>query len=137
MVQFLLALHAPDRYNALLLRHPCRCREAVANETSCHALHRDESHVFLAALPDQLQLLLSGKIAERELQRLIKSGVNRLVRHGKAVVRDGNVADFALFFCLQRRVIESVVSARLRTERRIVELVNVDVVGLQRAKAGL
>ena len=59
------------------------------------------------------------------------------MRHGKAVVRDGNVADFALFFCLQRRVIESVVSARLRTERRIVELVNVDVVGLQRAKAGL
>ncbi len=50
------------------------------------------------------------------------------------MVRDGNVADLPLFFCLQRRVVQTVLAARLRTEGRIVELVNVDVVGLERVR---
>ena len=53
------------------------------------------------------------------------------------MVRDGNVADLPLLFCLKRRVVQTVLAARLRTEGRIVELVNVDVVGLECAQAGL
>ena len=59
------------------------------------------------------------------------------MRHGEAVVRDRNVANFALLFRLERRVVQAVFPVRLRTEGRVVELIDVDVVGLQRAKAGL
>ena len=47
------------------------------------------------------------------------------------------MADLPLLFCLERRVVQTVLAARLRTEGRIVELVNVDVVGLECAQTGL
>ncbi|MFQ6976088.1 MAG: hypothetical protein ACLRSD_03050 [Oscillibacter sp.] len=36
--------------------------------------------------------------------------------HGEAVVRDRNVANFALLFRLERRVVQAVFSTRLRAE---------------------
>ena len=59
------------------------------------------------------------------------------MRHSKAVVRDRNVANFALLFRLERRVVQAVFSTRLRAEGGIVELIDVDVVGFQRAETGL
>ena len=59
------------------------------------------------------------------------------MRHGKTVVRDRNVANFALLFRLERRVVQAVFSSRLRAEGGIVELIDVDVVGFQRAETGL
>ena len=59
------------------------------------------------------------------------------MRHGEAVVRDGDVADLALFFRFERRVVKAVLPARLRAEGRIVELIEIDIIGLERAQARL
>ena len=57
------------------------------------------------------------------------------MRHGEAVVRDRNVANFALLFRLERRVVQAVFSTRLRAEGGIVELIEIDIIGLERAQA--
>ncbi len=53
------------------------------------------------------------------------------------MICDGNMADLSLLFRLERRVVQSVLSARLWTESRIVELINVNVIGLQRTQTRL
>ena len=128
-------LHAPDGHHALLLCHPGSSREAVANESARHALHGDKAHLLRTAFSDKFHLLLAGKVAERELQGLVKSRVNGLVRHGKAVVRDGDVADLSLLLRLKRRIVKAVLPTRLRAERRIVELIEINIIGLERAQA--
>ena len=57
--------------------------------------------------------------------------------HRQPVVGDGNVADFPLLFGLQGGVVQAVLPAGLGTEGGIVELIDVDIVGVQKTQAGL
>ena len=134
LIQLPFMLHAPNGDDPLLQLHPCRGSKPIADQTARHSLHCDEAHLFFTAAVEQLLFLYAGEIAVRKLQRRVKSGVDRLLRHGEAVIRDADVPDLPLLFRLQSRVIESVLSVRLRTEGRIVELVEIDIVGFQCAQ---
>ena len=57
-----------------------------------------------------------GKEELRELLDKLDMQPAELVRHGEAMVRDRNVANFALLFRLERRVVQAVFSTRLRAE---------------------
>ncbi len=82
-------------------------------------------------------ILGAREVAVGELQQGVQTRRNGLLRHGQAVVGDSNVPDFALSFRLQSRVVKAVLSAWLWTERRVMELVYVDVIGAQQPQAGL
>ena len=76
----------------------------------------------------QRDLPLGGKIIKWELQGIVKPRLDRLLRNAHAVVRDADETDFPLLFCLEHRLIKTASVSRLRTDCRIVELVNVHVV---------
>ena len=73
-------------------------------------------------------LVNGGKIIKWELQGIVKPRLDRLLRNAHAVVRDADETDFPLLFCLEHRLIKTASVSRLRTDCRIVELVNVHVV---------
>ena len=81
LIQFFLSLDAPDGQHAVVLcLKSIGCR-AVGDEAAGEAFHGNEAHLMLLAGVDELQLLLAGDIAERELQRLVQAALNGLARH--------------------------------------------------------
>ena len=90
LVQLLFPLHAPDGQHPVVLGLKGVGGGTVGDEPAGKALHGDKAHVGGLALVDQFQLLLTGNVAERELQRLIQAAVNGLVGHRQPVVRDAD-----------------------------------------------
>ena len=138
----MLPLHAPDGKHVVKLIQPGVAGSGVTEQTTGQALHGDEAHVVLLAQSHQLQILLRCQVAEGKLQRLIEPGLNGLVGHSQTVVGDTDVTDLSLCFelhyivqilglGLQGRLVEPGTVARLRTEGRIVKLIDINVVSLQ------
>ena len=131
LVQFPFTLHAPDGQNSIELRLKGIGCGAVGDQSTGQALHGDKAHICRLALVHQFQLLLTGDIAERELQRLVQTAVNGLVGHLQAVVGDADMPDHALGFGLLHSLVEAGAVAWLRAECGIMELVQVNVIGAQ------
>ena len=137
LVQLPVVLHAPDGDHTGLEGQEGRCRGAAADQSAGHALHGDEAHTGLGAQVHQLLLLGSCQIAVRELERGIEAGFNGLVSNGQTVVADADVADLALTLGLHSRIVKAVRSAGLGAEGGIVELIDIDVIGVQHFETGL
>ena len=124
-------LNAPDRNNVIihLDKRVADCR--LVEKTAAQAFHRDEAHVrFLAAL-GQLDVLRCADVAERELQRVEIAGIDRLVCNLQAMVRDADVAHISLLLRLKRGCERAVRIIDIRQRSGIMELKQVDIVGLQ------
>ena len=131
LVQLLFPLHAPDGQHPVVLGLKSVGGGTVGDEPAGKALHGDKAHVGGLTLVDQFQLLLTGNVAERELQRLIQAAVNGLVGHRQPMVRDADVPDHALGFGLLHGLVQAAAVTGLRAEGRVVELIQVDVIGAQ------
>ena len=68
---------------------------------------------FSGAQAHELLIFLTGQIAERELQHIVKAGFHGLARQRQAVVRDGDEADLSLPLGLLHRLIETRAVSRL------------------------
>ena len=55
--------------------------------------------------------------------------------HGQTVVSDGNMPNFSLLFCLQSGIIQAVLPSGSGTKSRVMELIDIDVIRLEHAKA--
>ena len=93
-------------------------------------LHCQKTHITGFACVYQVDIRLRSQIAERKLQRFVQAAFHRLGRDGQAVVGNADVADLALGFGFQRGVIQAVFPVRFGAERRVVELVNINSIGL-------
>lgn len=129
--QLPLPLNAPDGQHMVKLRHPSGSCCGIQDQPAGQRLHGDVAHICLPAALDQGQLLRPGEIAQRKLQRFIKAGVDAVLRHGERVVRQADVADHAPALGLQHAFIHSGTVAGPVTDRRQMELVEVDVVCLE------
>ena len=91
---------------------------------------------MLTAFLHKLQLLLSADIAEGELQCFVKAAVYCLVSHMQTVVGYSDVPDLAALLCLEDGLVETGSVTRKRAEGRIVELIDVHIVGLKHLECG-
>ncbi len=137
LVELALALYAPYRLHVGELGDVGVGRGGMVYQTAGERLHGDESHVARLAVAHQLQLLVGGQVGERELQRLVESRLDGLVSHGQTVVGDAYVEHLALTACLKHGLIETRAVVRLGTERGIVELVELYMVGPQQPQRSL
>ena len=137
LVQLLLPLDAPDGQGVLKLGLPGVGCGGVGDEPAGKAFHGDEAHVVLSAQVHQVDVPLGGQIAEGELEGLVEAGAHGLLRHAQAVVGDADVADLPLGLGLLHGLIQAGAVPGLGAEGGVVELVEVDVVGFQKAQAGL
>ena len=110
---------------------------AVGQDAAAKGLHGHKAHVGRQAIVFQLELRLAGKIGKGELQQVIQAALDGLARHMLAVVGDADVQQLALFFGAQHRIVNAVLPAGLGTERRIVYLKHVDMVGLHEPQTGV
>ena len=92
---------------------------------------------MLLAQLHQLQLLLTGNIAERKLQGLVQAALNGFLGHGQAVVGDADVSDHPLSLGLQCGFVQAGAVTGLGAEGRVVELVDVHIVGAQIVQGGM
>lgn len=92
---------------------------------------------FLLAEFHKFQFLGAGDVAERELQRLVQTTLDGFLRHGQAVVGDADVPDQALGLRFQCGIVQAGGVSWPGAEGRVVELVDVNVVGAQVFQGGM
>ncbi len=122
-------LDSPDRKHTRILGKKGIGSSRVGDQTAGQGFHGDKAHIMLLTAPDQAKLWFAGEIAEGKLQGIIETRVNGLLSHSETMVGDGDEADLPLLFCLQRSLIQSASVFRFWAEGRIVELINVYVIG--------
>ena len=137
LVQLGLPLDAPDGQDAIVLGLEGIGGGTVGDEAAGQALHRDEAHLFLLAEFHKFQFLRAGDVAERELQRLVQTALDGFLRHGQAVVGDADVPDQTLGLRFQRGIVQAGGVSGPGAEGRVVELVDVNVVGAQVFQGGM
>ena len=137
LVKFLLTLDSPDGKDVVKLCLKCIAGPVVGQKTAGKALHCNKAHVVFPALVHKLKFLLSADITERKLKCLIQAAVYGLMCNVKAVVGNSYVTDQTLCLCLKCRLIQSCSVSGHRTERRVVELVNIHIVPFQVFQCGL
>ena len=85
---------------------------------------------------DKVEFLFACEIRERELQSFVKSRFDRFPGNMQAMVGDADVADLALCLGFQHGFVKAGAVSGLGAEGGVVELVDVDVVGLQPLQTG-
>ena len=96
LVQLAFLLNAPDGQHPRKLSKKSVSGGGIGDQAAGEGLHGDEAHVLFPAQLHQLQIGLGGQVAEGELEGLIQPGLDGLLRNGKPVVGDADVADLAL-----------------------------------------
>ena len=81
-----LPLDPPNRQYAVKLVQIGVSGGGICNQPAGEGLHGDKAQVSFLAQPDDLQLLLSGQIAEGKLYRIVQAGLDGLNRHMIPVV---------------------------------------------------
>ena len=109
----------------------------MGDEAAGEAFHADEAHVGVEGAAHDIEVGLGGEIGEGILQCLVESAFDGFYGDTLAVVGDADVAHFTLTHSLLHGFVESAAVAGTGAESRVVELVEVDIVGLQQAKAGV
>ena len=105
----------------------------VREHSACKPLHRDEAHVGLTAFAGQREVALVGYVAEGELERLKPAGGYALLPVGG----DADVPYPAALLRFQRGGVCAVRIVRVGDFSDLMELEEVDVVGLHHAEAVL
>ena len=136
LVQLTLLLHAPNGQGVVELGLPGIGSRRVGDQAAREALHGDKAHALLLAQVHQGDVPVSGQVAEGELQGVVQAGGSGLFRHSQPVVGDADKPDLPLGFGLLHGLVQAGAVPGLRAEGRVVELVHIDVVGLQQAQAG-
>ena len=128
LIQLFFALYTPDRKHVVVL---CLKRVGcprICDKTAGKRFHGNESHIFFFTFFHQRNILIAREIAERELQSLIKTGFDRLIRHRKSVIRDPDMADHSFFFRFKHCLVKPASISGLRTDCWIVELIDVHII---------
>ena len=131
LIQFVLPLDPPDGQDIIKPGQVHISSPGIIDQSSGQGFHGDKSHVCFPALFHQLYILVSGKVTERELQRLIKAGINGFIGHRQPVVCNADMFYLSLCLGLQHGFIEAGAVTWARTEGRIMELVYIHMVCLQ------
>ena len=82
-VQFAFPLHAPERQHVVKLRQKRISGVGPRNQAAGEAFHGQKPDVLFLTKPDERAFLFPGKVAKRELQRLIQPGFHRFARNGE------------------------------------------------------
>ena len=109
----------------------------VREHSACKPLHRDEAHVGLTAFVGQREVALVGYVAEGELERLKPAGGYALLGDVDPVGGDADVPYPAALLRFQRGGVCAVRVVRVGDFSDLMELEEVDVVGLHHAEAVL
>lgn len=121
-------LDAPDRKQVIILGGESICSGSIGNQAAGQRFHGDKTDIFLFAGVCQSQIGITAEIAEWELQGVIQVGVNGFLCNGQTVVGQSDETDLALLLCFQSGIIKTGVVSWLWTERRIMKLVDVDMI---------
>ena len=135
-IQLGLSLYAPDRHHMIKLRliHKRIGTGGIVDQSSGQSFHGNEAHICFPAHFYDLQIRFRRKIGERELHRFIKAGFDGFFCHSDPVVRDADMPDLSFLFCLLGCLVKPGSISWLRTEGRIVELVNINIICFQHSK---
>ena len=71
------------------------------------SFHGDKAHPRIFTCFHYFQIRICRQIGKRELQRFVKTGIYRLLRHCDPMVCNADMPDLPLLFRLQRCVIQS------------------------------
>ena len=131
LVQLALPLDAPNWQKVAELQRVGIGRSGIVDKPSGKGFHCYKAHIALFAALYKRKFLLSGEVAEWELQSLIASALYCLPRYGEAVVGYAYVAYHSGCLGLQHCLVEPCAVSGEGTEGRIVELVYIYITALQ------
>ena len=137
LLELVLALDAPNGQHRGMGGHERHRRLGVRDEPARHRLHADEAYVALGAQLHELLFTLAGKVAERELQCFVQAAFHQVEGNLYLVRGHADMTDLALGLRFQHALIHAAAVSRRPYLVHHVELVHVDVVGLQVRKRGL
>lgn len=109
----------------------------MGDKTAGEGFHTDKADVVGFAETDEGFFLFARKVGERELEGVVQSGEDGFFRDSEAVVGDADMVDHPFGFGFEHGFVKSCAVAGFGAERGIMELIDVDVVGLQKAEAGV
>ena len=133
-VKFAFALYSPNRGHMVVLCEESVGGGGVVDEAAGQSFHGDESHVVGAAQLHYFLILFRSEVRKRELHGFVQAALDGFASYRKSMVCDANVQHFALTHSLLHGLVKTCTIAGLGTERRVVELVEVDVVGAQQTQ---
>ena len=137
LLQLAHALYAPDGHQVVELPKPGKRQPGVGDQPAGERLHADKAHVLRTAQLHQLDLAVGGQVVEGVLQRVEQPGIHGLKGTLQGVVGDADEADLSRLTRLHGSVVQAVFTARDGDEVRVVELIDVDHVGIERLQARL
>ena len=135
-IQLLLPLDPPNRQYAVKLVQIGVSGGGIRNQPAGEGLHGDKAQVSFLAQPDDLQLLLSGQIAEGKLYRIVQARLDGLNRHMIPVVGQPDKPDFPLAPGFLHRLVQAGAIPRLWAEGRVVKLKDIHIVCFHQPQAG-
>ncbi len=112
------------------------CRR-IGNKSAGKRLHGNKPHIRLMTHFYQLLILFCSKIAKRKLKGFIKPALDGFFCNAKPVIGYSYMPNFSGTFCFKRSLIQPAVVFWLWAKRRIMELINVNIICLKQFKTFL